>query len=195
MVRLAPRIQIPWAVGAISTGAPASTATASPCPMPAAARPPAMRSCPLVHLGPGVPTGVPGSPVVMPLRLVRALANIVSVNLLTKFLLAQARWRRYTIRSSSVRPSVEHHQKKRGDLAPLPHEQHGNIGRCGQRQIGKCNPLVMLPKSHGSAGENGAPGASDGTDCTELRAFCSASRRTEVGRSTPHRHLGPTIRP
>jgi hypothetical protein len=30
IVRLAPRIQIAWAVGAISTGAPANTATASP---------------------------------------------------------------------------------------------------------------------------------------------------------------------
>ncbi len=42
MVRLAPRIHRPCAVGAISTGKPASTPTASPCPMPAAARPPAM---------------------------------------------------------------------------------------------------------------------------------------------------------
>ena len=48
IVRLAPRIQMPCAVGAISTGAPASTATASPWPTPAAARPPAtrrLRSC------------------------------------------------------------------------------------------------------------------------------------------------------
>ena len=36
-----PRIQMPWAVRAISTGAPASTATASPWPTPEAARPPA----------------------------------------------------------------------------------------------------------------------------------------------------------
>lgn len=43
MVRLAPRIHRPCAVGAISTGKPASTPTASPGPMPAAARPPAMR--------------------------------------------------------------------------------------------------------------------------------------------------------
>ena len=43
MVRLAPRIHSPWAVGAISTGRPASTPMASPRPMPAAARPPAMQ--------------------------------------------------------------------------------------------------------------------------------------------------------
>ena len=43
MVRLAPRIHRPCAVGAISTGNPASTPTASPCPIPAAARPPAIR--------------------------------------------------------------------------------------------------------------------------------------------------------
>src|SRR6185312_8101681 len=84
MVRLAPRIQMPCEVGAISTGAPASTATASPCPTPDAARPPATqraRSCtsPQVCL-----TGASGSPVVMPLELLRALAYIVSVNLLTR---------------------------------------------------------------------------------------------------------------
>ena len=55
MVRLAPRIQMPWAVGAISTGAPASTrdrvtVTDAGCGQ-AAGDPPG----PLVHLGPGVP--------------------------------------------------------------------------------------------------------------------------------------------
>ena len=43
IVRLAPRIQSACAIGAISTGNPASTPTASPCPTPAAASPPAMR--------------------------------------------------------------------------------------------------------------------------------------------------------
>ena len=82
MVRQAPRIQMPCAVGAISTGAPASTATASPCPTPAAASPPAIATGPLVHLAPGMADRASGSPVTMPLRLVWALAYIVSVNLL-----------------------------------------------------------------------------------------------------------------
>ena len=67
---------------------------------------------PFVHLFPGVPN-----------RCVRdrrsschcdcvcALANIVSVNLLTKIPLALARWRRCILRSSCSRPSVEHLQE------------------------------------------------------------------------------------
>src|ERR1700676_855554 len=91
MVRLAPRIQMPCAVGAISTGAPARTATASPGPMPDVARPPAMRrarSCRSRHV---CRTGESGSPVTMPLGLVIALAYIVSVKLLTTIPLAPAR--------------------------------------------------------------------------------------------------------
>ena len=66
MVRLAPRIHRPCAVGAISTGKPASTPTASPCPMPAAARPPAMRRA-RSWTSPQVwRTGSWGSPVTMP---------------------------------------------------------------------------------------------------------------------------------
>ena len=84
MVRLAPRIHRPCAVGAISTGKPASTPIASPRPMPAAARPPAMRrarSCTSPQVW---RTGSCGSPVTMPVVAVRALWNILSVNLLTK---------------------------------------------------------------------------------------------------------------
>ena len=84
MVRLAPRIHSPWAVGAISTGKPASTPMASPRPMPAAASPPAMhraRSCTSPQVW---RTGSWGSPVTMPVVAVRALRNIFSVNLLTK---------------------------------------------------------------------------------------------------------------
>ena len=80
IVRLAPRIQMACAVGAISTGAPASTATASPCPTPAAARPPAtrrLRSCTCCQVW---RTGASGSPVFMPLRLLWALSDMVWVN-------------------------------------------------------------------------------------------------------------------
>src|SRR6478735_10035180 len=82
MVRLAPRIQMPCAVGAISTGAPARTATASPGPMPAAASPPATRrarSCTCAQVW---RTGACGSPVFSPLVLDRALEYIVSVKTL-----------------------------------------------------------------------------------------------------------------
>ena len=83
MVRLAPRIHRPCAVGAISTGKPASTPTASPCPMPAAARPPAMQRA-RSWTSPQVwRTGSWGSPVTMPVVTVRALRYIFSVNLLT----------------------------------------------------------------------------------------------------------------
>ena len=84
MVRLAPRIHRPCAVGAISTGKPASTPTASPRPMPAAARPPAMRRA-RSWTSPQVwRTGAWGSPVTMPFFEMRALRNIFSVNLLTQ---------------------------------------------------------------------------------------------------------------
>ena len=83
MVRTAPRIHRPCAVGAISTGAPASTPTASPFPTPAAARPPATRRA-LSWTSPQVcRTGRSGSPVTMPLVLLYALGYIVSVNRLT----------------------------------------------------------------------------------------------------------------
>ena len=93
MVRLAPRIQMPCAVGAISTGAPASTATASPCPTPAAARPPATwraRWCTSAQV---CRTGSSGSPVTMPFMLHWALKYMVSVNWLTTIPLAPARRR------------------------------------------------------------------------------------------------------
>ena len=83
IVRLAPRIHSPWAVGAISTGAPASTPTASPRPMPAAARPPAMRRARSCTSRQVWRTGSWGSPVTMPLELVMALWNILSVKRLT----------------------------------------------------------------------------------------------------------------
>ena len=83
MVRLAPRIHRPWAVGAISTGAPASTPTASPWPTPAAARPPAIRRARSCTSPQVCRTGSCGSPVTMPLVRSRALRNIFSVNLLT----------------------------------------------------------------------------------------------------------------
>src|ERR1700677_1869868 len=92
MVRLAPRIHMPCAVGAISTGAPASTATASPWPTPAAARPPAICRARWWTSNQVCRTGASGSPVFMPLKLHWALANIVSVNLLMEILLAQRRW-------------------------------------------------------------------------------------------------------
>ncbi len=74
IVRLAPRIHRPWAVGAISTGKPASTPTASPWPMPAAARPPAIRrarSCTSPQVW---RTGSCGSPVTMPVVAVTGIA-------------------------------------------------------------------------------------------------------------------------
>ncbi len=84
MVRLAPRIHSPCAVGAISTGYPASTPTASSGPMPAAARPPAIRRA-RSWTSPQVwRTGSWGSPVTMPVVTDRALRYIFSVNLLTK---------------------------------------------------------------------------------------------------------------
>ena len=83
IVRLAPRIHRAWAVGAISTGAPASTPTASPGPTPAAASPPAMHRARSWTSAQVCRTGSTGSPVTMPLGLVRALWNILSVNRLT----------------------------------------------------------------------------------------------------------------
>src|ERR1700677_2154858 len=90
MVRLAPRIQMPCAVGAISTGAPASTATASPWPTPAEERPPATCLARWWTSNQVCRTGASGSPVLMPLKLHWALANIVSVNLLTEIPLVSA---------------------------------------------------------------------------------------------------------
>ena len=66
IVRLAPRIHTPWAVGAISTGKPASTPTASPCPTPAAASPPAIRRARSCTSSQVCRTGSCGSPVTMP---------------------------------------------------------------------------------------------------------------------------------
>ena len=66
IVRLAPRIQSACAVGAISTGNPASTPTASPCPTPAAASPPAMRRARSCTSSQVCRTGSCGSPVTMP---------------------------------------------------------------------------------------------------------------------------------
>ena len=86
MVTLAPRIQIPCAVGAISTGAPASTATTSPRPTPAAASAPAMlraRSCTSAH---DWRSGASGSPVMKPFVLLAALAYMVVVKRLIAFL-------------------------------------------------------------------------------------------------------------
>ncbi len=83
IVRLAPRIHRPCAVGAISTGKPASTPTESPSPMPASARPPATRrarSCTSPQVW---RTGSCGSPVTMPVLALRALRYIFSVNRLT----------------------------------------------------------------------------------------------------------------
>src|SRR5215211_2950327 len=83
MVMLAPRIHRPCAVGAISTGAPASTPTASPGFTPAAARPPAIlraMSWTSAHV---CRTGASGSPVTNPCTLERALSYIVSVKRLT----------------------------------------------------------------------------------------------------------------
>ena len=67
MVTLAPRIQMPCAVGAMSTGAPARTATASPWPTPAAARPPAIRRVRACTWSPGMSDGGIGFPGVHPL--------------------------------------------------------------------------------------------------------------------------------
>ena len=115
MVRLAPRIQMPCAVGAISTGAPASTATASPWPMPAAARPPATRRARSCTSAQVCRTGLSGSPVTMPLRLQWALPYIVSVNRLT------------TIPSGATAATLGAH-KDRYDRYP-PAERGSAIGR------------------------------------------------------------------
>ena len=84
IVRLAPRIHRPCAVGAISTGKPASTPTASPRPIPGGGQAtrdaPARRSCTSPQVW---RTGSCGSPVTMPVVAVRALRYILSVNLLT----------------------------------------------------------------------------------------------------------------
>ena len=101
MVRLAPRIQMPCAVGAISAGAPASTATASPRPTPAAARPPAIRRARSCTSTPGMPDGAFGSPVTMPFELHWALPYIVSVNLLKTIPPAPA-----PLRATGLRPRV-----------------------------------------------------------------------------------------
>src|ERR1700682_1296113 len=85
---------MPWAVGAICTGAPASTATASPCPTPAAARPPAIRRARACTSAQLCRTGASGSPVTMPFLLHWALLYIVSVNRLTTIPLAYAQLRR-----------------------------------------------------------------------------------------------------
>ena len=94
MVRQAPRIQMPCAVGAISTGAPASTATVSPCPTPDPARPPATRRARSCTSPQVCRTGQFGSPVTMPFELDWALPYIVSVNLLKTIPLAPALRRR-----------------------------------------------------------------------------------------------------
>ena len=83
IVKLAPRIHSPCAVGAISTGAPANTPTESPGPTPAAARPPAIRRDRSWTSRQVCRTGSCGSPVTMPLASLRALANILSVKRLT----------------------------------------------------------------------------------------------------------------
>ena len=83
IVRLAPRIHSAWAVGAISTGAPARTPTASPRPTPAAAKPPAMHRERSYTSRQVCRTDSRGSPVTMPFSLVMALWNILSVNRLT----------------------------------------------------------------------------------------------------------------
>ena len=83
MVRLAPRIHRPCAVGAISTGAPASTPTASPWPTPAAASPPATRRALSCTSRQVCRTGACGSPVTIPWVLVWAFRYIVSVKRLT----------------------------------------------------------------------------------------------------------------
>ena len=57
IVRLAPRIHRPCAVGAISTGAPASTPTASPCADARGGEAARDAAGPLVHLAPGVTDG------------------------------------------------------------------------------------------------------------------------------------------
>ena len=57
IVRLAPRIQRPWAVGAISTGKPASTPTASPSADARRGKATGDAAGALVHLAPGVADG------------------------------------------------------------------------------------------------------------------------------------------
>ena len=83
IVRLAPRIHRPCAVGAISTGAPASTAIASPRPTPCRAKPPAIRRARSWTCAQVCRTGASGSPVTMPLALCRAFRYIVCVKMLT----------------------------------------------------------------------------------------------------------------
>lgn len=82
MVRLAPRIQTPCPAGAISAGAPASSGTASPQPMPAAANPPAIRRARSCTSPQVCRTGQWGSPVTRPRELDCAVPYMVSVNLL-----------------------------------------------------------------------------------------------------------------
>ena len=66
IVTLPPRSQTACAAGAIAAGSPASTPTAEPCPMPAAASAPAPRRAVSWISGHDRRTGVRGSPVVMP---------------------------------------------------------------------------------------------------------------------------------
>src|SRR5271169_746501 len=140
MVRLAPRIQMPCAVGAISTGAPASTATASPWPTPAAARPPAICRARWWTSNQVCRTGASGSPVFMPLKLHWALANIVSVNLLTEIPLASAQMAQL-VRTPGVRvhtplpvePPVHPH------YGPKMVRQFDVSGRLGSQ------PFITLP--------------------------------------------------
>src|SRR5690242_3542672 len=94
MVRLAPRIQMACAAGAISAGAPASTGTASPRPTPAAARPPAIRRARSCTSPQVCRTGQFGSPVTRPFELEWAVPYMVSVNLLKTIPLASAPRRR-----------------------------------------------------------------------------------------------------
>src|ERR1700722_3035161 len=91
MVSLAPRIQTPCPGGAISGGAPASTGTASPCPTPAAAKPPAIRRARSCTSPQVCRTGQFGSPVTKPFELDWAVPYIVSVNLLKTIPLAAGR--------------------------------------------------------------------------------------------------------
>jgi len=66
IVMLAPRIHAAWMAGAMSTGAPASTVTASPGPIPAAAKAPAIfRACWWTSRQ-VIRTGASGSPVTIP---------------------------------------------------------------------------------------------------------------------------------
>src|SRR5689334_6419288 len=92
MDRMAPRIQMPWLVGAISTGAPASTGTASPRQTPASANPPAIRRARSCTSPQVCRTGQFGSPVTRPFELDCAVPYMVSVNLLKVFPLARVPW-------------------------------------------------------------------------------------------------------